>query len=70
LFGEAVNHRLSGDEEMSYIYYMRYLTIVTMVQGLDEYQKEKSYFSQLLGPQNVNHALNMAEELSGSLQQR
>ena len=70
LLGEAVKHRHSGDEEMSYINYMKYLTVVTMVQGLEEYKKEKAYFNQLLGPQKVNRALDMAEKLSGSLQQR
>jgi putative effector of murein hydrolase len=70
LFNEATKYRLTGDEELSYINYMKYLTIVTMVQGLEEYKKEKAFFNQLLGPQNVSLALDMAEKLSGSLQQR
>lgn len=70
LLGEAVKYRHSGDEEMSYINYMKYLTIVTMVQGLEEYKKEKAYFNQLLGPQKVKLALDTAEKLSSSLQQR
>jgi putative effector of murein hydrolase len=67
---EATKQRLTGDEELSYVYYMKYLTVVTMVQGLEEYKKEKAFFNQLLGPQNVNLAIDMAEKLAGSLQQR
>lgn len=70
MFGEAEKYRLSGDEEMTYVSYMKYLTIVTMVQGLEEYKKEKAYYNQLLGPQNINLALDMAEKLAASLQQR
>jgi hypothetical protein len=70
LFGEAAKHRLSGDEELSYISYMKYLTIVTMVQRLEEYKKEKPFINQFLGPQNVKNALDMAEKLSASLEQR
>jgi hypothetical protein len=70
LLSEATKHRLSGDEEMSYVNYMKYLTIVTMVQGLEEYKKEKAYFNHLLGKHNVSLALDMAEKLAGSLQQR
>ena len=70
LFNEAEKHSVSGDEELSYVTYMKYLTVVTMVQGLEEYKKEKAFFNDLLGPQRVNHALDMAEKISGSLQQR
>ena len=70
LLNEAAKYRRTGDEELSYVYYMKYLTIVTMVQGLEEYKKEKAFFNQLLGPQKVNLAMDMAEKLAGSLQQR
>jgi hypothetical protein len=70
LFGEAAKHRLSGDEELSYVNYMKFLTIVTMIQRLEEYEKEKSFMLQFLGPQNVKEAMDMAEKLSASLEQR
>lgn len=70
LFSEAAKQRVTGDEEMSYVCYMKYLTIVTMVQGLEEYKKEKAFYNQLLGKQNIELAMDMAEELAGSLQQR
>ena len=70
LLSEAAKHRHAGDEELSYVSYMKYLTIVTMVQGLEEYKKEKAFFNQLLGPPNVKLAMDMAEKLAGSLQQR
>ncbi|XP_069679100.1 ubiquitin carboxyl-terminal hydrolase 8 isoform X2 [Periplaneta americana] len=70
VYDEAGKHRLSGDEEMSYIFYMKYLTIVTMIQGSDEYKKDKEYVVKMLGKDNVNVAMNMAEKLSESLEQR
>jgi len=70
LFSEAAKQMLTGDEELSYVSYMKYLTIVTMIQGLEEYKKEKAFFNQLLGPQKVNLAMDTAEKLAGSLQQR
>jgi hypothetical protein len=70
LFGQAEQHKTSGDEELCYVSYMKYLTIVTMVQGLDEYKKEREHFNQLLGTQNIKNALHRAEMLSKSLEQR
>jgi hypothetical protein len=70
LFGQAVQHKDSGDEELSYVYYMKYLTIVTMVQRLEEYKMERDHFNQLLGGQNIKNALDMAEMLADSLEQR
>jgi len=70
LFGEATKQMSTGDEELSYVNYMKYLTIVTMVQGLEEYKKEKAFFNQYLGPQKIKLALDTAEKLALSLQQR
>jgi hypothetical protein len=70
LFGQAEKHKVSGDEELSYICYMRYLSVVTMVQRLEEYKKEWDHCKHLLGAQNIKNALLMAEKLSDSLQQR
>lgn len=70
LFSAATKYMSTGDEEMSYVSYMKYLTVVTMVQGLEEYKKDKSYFNHFLGPQNVALAIATAEKLAGSLQQR
>lgn len=60
----------SGDEEQSYIHYMKYLGLVTIIQTLEDYKKEKDYFNHVLGVQKVNTALDNAEKLSISLQQR
>jgi ubiquitin carboxyl-terminal hydrolase 8 len=70
LFGQAEQHKASGDEELSYIFYMKYLAIVSMVQRLEEYKMERDHFNQLLGGKNIKNALDMAEMLSDSLQQR
>jgi hypothetical protein len=55
---------------MSYIDYMKYLTVVTMIQTSEEYKKEKDYFNHMLGPQNIRTAIDIAEKLSKSLEQR
>lgn len=41
-----------------------------MIQKSEEYKKEKDYFNNMLGSQNVNAAIDIAEELSISLEQR
>jgi hypothetical protein len=70
LFGQAEQHNVSGDEELSYVFYMKYLAVVTMVQGLKENKMELSHYKHLLGAQNVKNALERAEMLSASLKQR
>jgi hypothetical protein len=70
LFEEAVKYRISGDEERSYVCYMKYLTIVTMVQGSPKYMKEWDNFTKMLGAQNIKNAINIAEELKSSLERR
>lgn len=70
LLDKAVIYGHSGDEEQSYIHYMKYLGLVTIIQTLEDYKKEKDYFNHILGVQNVNTALDNAEKLSISLHQR
>jgi hypothetical protein len=70
VFVQAEEQKVLGDEEMSYVYYMKYLSIVTMVQTLEEYKMKMDHFNQLLGVQNIKSALDMAEKLADSLEQR
>jgi ubiquitin carboxyl-terminal hydrolase 8 len=70
LFVQAEQHKVSGDEELSYVYYMKYLSIVTMVQGLEEHKMEWDHYKHLLGAQNIKIALDRTEELANSLEQR
>jgi hypothetical protein len=49
---------------------MKYLTVVTMVQGIEEYKMEWDHYKHLLGAQNIKNAMDRAEELANSLEQR
>ncbi|XP_052750897.1 ubiquitin carboxyl-terminal hydrolase 8 isoform X2 [Galleria mellonella] len=67
LFENAEEARLNGDEESSYVYYMKYLRIIAYISKDKEYLKEKSYFNNMLGTKNPNKALDAAEKLKSSL---
>ena len=49
---------------------MKYLTIVTTVQKSDEFKNDKKYFLDMMGKQSVVTALDTAEKLKKSLEQR
>ncbi|KAL0868177.1 hypothetical protein ABMA27_007723 [Loxostege sticticalis] len=67
LFESAEEAREKGDEEYSYIYYMKYLRVVAFISKDKEYQKDKAYFSSMLGTKNPNKAIDAAEKLKNSL---
>lgn len=67
LFESAEEAREKGDEEYSYIYYMKYLRVVAFITKDKEYQKDKTYFSSMLGTKNPNKAIDAAEKLKNSL---
>ncbi|PSN37265.1 hypothetical protein C0J52_17324 [Blattella germanica] len=70
IYNRAEELRLQGDEELGYINFMKYLAIVTTIQHSEDYKKDREYYNELLGKENVKGALNKAEKLSLSLEQR
>ncbi|XP_059053040.1 ubiquitin carboxyl-terminal hydrolase 8 [Achroia grisella] len=67
LFETAEEARVNGDEESSYVYYMKYLRVIAYISKDKEYLKEKTYFNSLLGTKNPNKAIDAAEKLKSSL---
>ncbi|RVE52557.1 hypothetical protein evm_002676 [Chilo suppressalis] len=70
LFDSAEEAYKNGDEEYSYVYYMKYLRIIAFITKDKEYQKDKSYFNNMLGSKNPNKAIDAAEKLKNSLIER
>ncbi|XP_050556044.1 ubiquitin carboxyl-terminal hydrolase 8 isoform X2 [Spodoptera frugiperda] len=67
LFESAEESREKGDEEYSYVYYMKYLRVIAYISKDKEYQKDKTYYNNMLGPKNPNKAIDQAEKLKNSL---
>lgn len=70
LFKAAEEARISGDEEISYIYYMKFLSIVTRVKQYQKSNKRDINDSSDIKSVEVKEALEYAERLSKSLQMR
>ncbi|XP_050679288.1 ubiquitin carboxyl-terminal hydrolase 8 isoform X2 [Leptidea sinapis] len=70
LFENAEEARAKGDEEYSYVYYMKYLRVVAYISKDKEYVKDKKYFNNMLGSKNPNKAIDAAEKLKSSLIER
>ncbi|XP_050395698.1 ubiquitin carboxyl-terminal hydrolase 8 [Patella vulgata] len=69
-FQEAVKQDDCGDEERSYILYMKYFNVVQQAKKQSEYKKQKEYYDSLLGSKNQMKAIQRAESLSQSLKER
>ncbi|XP_077997082.1 ubiquitin carboxyl-terminal hydrolase 8-like [Glandiceps talaboti] len=70
VFKAAEDELKNGDDEKSYLYYMKYLNIVTQVNKTKEYKADKKFFDSLLGKSHLVKAITKAEELSSTLGQR
>ncbi|XP_022815334.1 ubiquitin carboxyl-terminal hydrolase 8 isoform X2 [Spodoptera litura] len=67
LFESAEESREKGDEEYSYVYYMKYLRVIAYISKDKDYLKDKTYYNNMLGPKNPNKAIDQAEKLKNSL---
>lgn len=57
-----------GDEELSFIFYMRYCNIIKSLQKKADYRSKRSELTALFGGNdNLLNALNTAEALQKSL---
>ncbi|XP_026331617.1 ubiquitin carboxyl-terminal hydrolase 8 isoform X2 [Hyposmocoma kahamanoa] len=70
LFEKAEQDRERGDEENSYVYYMKYLRVIAFLSSDKDYLKDKSYYNNMLGIKNPNKAIDAAEKLKKSLIER
>lgn len=70
LFQAAKDANRKGNQEDSYIYFMKYLSIISYVQKSDEYKRKKSDIDKELSRHSVLYALETAEKLSKCLEER
>ncbi|XP_076314918.1 ubiquitin carboxyl-terminal hydrolase 8-like [Tachypleus tridentatus] len=70
VYNEAKSCQQLGDEEKSYVLFMRYFSLVKSIRKTVEYQKNKEYFDKLMGEQSFNETMTSAEKLSASLSKR
>ncbi|XP_048478048.1 ubiquitin carboxyl-terminal hydrolase 8 isoform X1 [Plutella xylostella] len=70
LLESAEQAREKGDEEYSYVYYMKYLRVIGFISKDQDYQRHKKYYTDMLGPKNPNKAIDAAEKLKNSLIER
>lgn len=69
--GEAERLRLDGDEERSFVLYMKFMTIIGHMQQTPSFQKEKSQISKVLGSnETFKKHMDRLEELQRSLKTR
>lgn len=68
---EADSSRLRGDEERSYVLYMRYFGIIQAVREHPEYNRNKSYYAKLFESTiQAKLVMDKAEKLSKNLKKR
>lgn len=71
LIKEADSSRLRGDEERSFVLYMKYFGIIEAVRKHPEYIKNKQYYTGLFQSQvSYSMAMDQTEKLSKSLEKR
>ncbi|KAL5469338.1 hypothetical protein EMCRGX_G030588 [Ephydatia muelleri] len=70
IFLKARDERLSGDEENSYILFMRFLDVANTLKKSDEYKSNKKEFDQHINPTRFREAIEEAENLAKSLKDR
>lgn len=68
---EADASRLAGDEERSFVLYMKYFGIIEQVRKHPEYIRNKTYFANLFQSSiYTNMAMDQTEKLSKNLTKR
>ncbi|XP_078667182.1 ubiquitin carboxyl-terminal hydrolase 8-like isoform X1 [Branchiostoma floridae x Branchiostoma belcheri] len=70
LYKAALEHSLLGDEEKAYVLYMKYFNLYGHIRKSRDFKKEESYYAKLMGSSNAKKAIEEAEKLSKSLNDR
>ena len=55
------------DEELAYVFFMRYWKLVTSIKRTADFKSNPQYYKDLLGTNNMKDSMAKAETLSGSL---
>lgn len=67
---KAEECRLDGDEEKSYVLYMKFLFVFELIKKRSDFKQNQEYFKALIGPNTIVKAIEEAEKLSKSLKNR
>lgn len=70
MYAEAEKAGIGGDEELSYLYYFRYIDAISTAQKKEDYKREKQFFDALISLKKFKRAIEALEKLSDSLQRR
>ena len=70
LLENAERALLEGDQEKSYVLFMKYLQLVQVIRKTKEYSADKRYFDAMLPANGFKEALKKSEELSSTLDKR
>ena len=70
LLENAERAHLDGDQEKSYVLFMKYLKLIQVIRGSKEYAADKRFFDAMLPTNGLKEAMKKSEELSSSLCER
>jgi len=71
VFKEAVIQKDLGDEEKAYVFFYKYVEVVTKIQKNPEFKKDVKYFTSMYNIQkNSKKAIDVLEALSTNLEKR
>ncbi|CRK98995.1 CLUMA_CG011986, isoform B [Clunio marinus] len=71
LIRKAEEMKVHGDEEQSYILYMKFMNLLSKLQKFPDYKKNKHQISEMLGSNEViTSYMDVLESLSNSLKER
>lgn len=67
VFGTAEDAKIKGDEEKSYVMFMKFLVLVQQIKNAPDYEKEKDFVNSMIGISKCKKALDYARTLKDSL---
>ena len=70
LLENAERSFLEGDQEKSYVLFMKYLQLVQVIRNTKEYTADKTFFDAMLPASGFKMALKKSEDLSAALGKR
>lgn len=70
LLENAERSLLEGDQEKSYVLFMKYLQLVQIIRNTKEYSADRKFFDAMLPANGFKEALKKSEELSLTLDKR
>lgn len=71
MLNEAQSYELHGDEEHTYVFYMKYFGLIKEIQNHRDYKKEKDFVNKLLGTKSdIKKRFDIAANIKDHLIER